>query len=513
MEKMKKIFFENKYFFYVLALAAFLLFFRVSVRTFWMDETMVLNYLNFGVGDFWKYYWHVPDNHPPLFYFLVLVVSKLLSWNELAVRLVSVVAGLGIVSLVYIFSLEVTGNKKIATLSSFFTAFSSYFVLISQMARYHSLAAFFSLLTFYYFYKTFKTNSKYWKWYLVSFALVAYTDYPHFFYVACITNFAYLFLLLKRKSDTVKFLKWLIGQLVVAVLCLPLVWMIYNRIVFQGDGGWNYANLLGNSWLNIIGGILFHFYAYFFGENIFPWNYVFFAMGVVVFLSIGLGLYGLVSHKFWKTETAIFTILGFLLVTMNTLFMNVADPRYNFLVYPKFGFVAYPIIIMAFVTCIFAVKSTLFRNVAFILWFIVGAYGLYNFYSLKNYLNGSYFRTFGQFEFVRDHSEKGEYLALTPDASEGVYTFYHQKYFSGLLPLDFRDIQKTPSGAKVWFFSTGSDEVEGSLKPEDRVPAGYKIIQKYDAVPLDPEFKLVKEKILHRPSYEYKYTVFLLQRI
>ena len=36
---------------------------------------------------------------------------------------------------------------------------------------------------------------------------------------------------------------------------------------------------------------------------------------------------------------------------MNTLFMNVGDARYNFIVYPKFGFVAYPLTIMAFVLC------------------------------------------------------------------------------------------------------------------------------------------------------------------
>ena len=56
--------------------------------------------------------------------------------------------------------------------------------------------------------------------------------------------------------------------MVVALTALPLVWLIYHRIVYQGDNGWGMSNLLGNSSSHILVGILFHIYSFFFGENI-----------------------------------------------------------------------------------------------------------------------------------------------------------------------------------------------------------------------------------------------------
>jgi len=195
------------------------------------------------------------------------------------------------------------------------------------------------------------------------------------------------------------------------------------------------------------------------------------------------------------------------------LFMNVANPRYNFIVYPKFGFVAYPLLVMSFVFIIKSFNSKKVQIILFVLWGVVSFSGLFHFYNVDNYMNASFFRTFESFEYVRDNSKDGEYLAITPDAGIGVYKFYKNEYFQNLKPLQWDEILSAEKGSLVWFFATGSDGGEESVNTEDVIPDGYEIMNQFDSVPLDVRFKELKEKVLHRPSYKYKYTVFLIKKI
>jgi 4-amino-4-deoxy-L-arabinose transferase-like glycosyltransferase len=507
---------KNKYLIPIFILAVILLVYHATYRTFWGDETAVLDYLKFSPIEFISAYWHKPDNHPPLYYFLVLLVSKVLSWNELTIRLISIISGLGIVVVVHRFMYRVTHNHKQAALAAFFTAFSSYFVLISQLARYHSLAALAALLVFYFFYQLFVEGyqKSIWYWYLATLVLVGYVDYPHFIYVVVITNVLYLYRLARHRPLT-SFWRWVSGQLVAAALLIPVAFMLYNRIFIQGDGGFNNTNLLSNSWLHIIAGIAFHIYSFFFGENIFPWNYVVFGLGCLVFVGMVVGVIGVLRKKEWKLPQAFILVLSGALIVFNTLFMNVADPRYNFIVYPKFGFVAYSLWIMSFVLCLSALKSKKIKVILFVAWAAVEVVGLVNFYGLTNYLNASYFRTFASFEYVRNNSYQGQYLAITPAAGEGVYQFYQQKYFNNLTPLSWSDFQSStiPKESEVWFFSVASDGNDESVTTQASIPQGYAIIREFDDVPLDPTFKKYKEKLFHRPSYTYKYSVFLLGKL
>ncbi len=503
----------NKYLAGILLLSAGLLFYRVSYRTFWGDEMAVLNYLKYSPAGFLAAYWQTPDNHPPLYYFLVLLASKLLPATEWMVRLVSILAGLGIVCLVYLFALRVAGEKKTALLAAFFTALSSYFVLISQMARYHSLAAMFSLMVFYFFYRLYSEGyaKQVWYWYLAALVLVGYTDYPHFFYVALITNALYFYRLIRRRS-IMPFFNWFMSQIVVAILLSPLVWMIYNRIVIQGDKGWSSTNLLANSWVHIFTAILFHIYSYFFGENIFPWNYIFFGAGILVLIAVIAGFIQGFRKKTWTPGQLFVVLLSVGIIILNTLFMNVADPRYNFIVYPKFGFVAYPLWIITFVLCLSKLRDKT-RMIMFLLWVMVAIFGLWNFYQAKNYLNPIYFRTFESLEYVRDHAREGEYLAVTANVEQGLYDFYKDKYFSRLKPLQWQEIPLAEKRSKVWLFAAGEEGSGKTNEAESMVPPGYKILESFDSMPLDPTFKKWKEKILHRQSYNYKYSIFLLEKI
>ena len=511
MINLKKIKEYDRVFLSILALASCLLLFRIGYRTLWMDETAVLLYLHASPVHFIIEYFKFPDNHPPLYYLLVVITLHILPWSEFAVRLVSVLAGLGIVTFVFIYTKHLLG-KTYAYNAAFFTALSSYFVLISQTARYHSLAA---LLTFVVFYLTHQLvttgyDRRYYRLFIVLYALVAWTDYPHFFYSITLTNATFFYYRLRRKT-VFPIKKWFAAQMVVALTALPLVWLIYHRIVYQGDNGWGMSNLLGNSSSHILVGILFHIYSFFFGENILPWNNGALAGGGIVLVGGLAGLFLGIKQKFFPPMYIYSVVLFFSLIILNTLFFNIANPRYNFIVLPKYGFVAYPFFIITLIGAL-RVLPLRWRQACFIAWFGVAVFGLYNFYSTSNYLNGSYFNTFRSMEYTRDNSREGEYVAITGNLNQGVYRFYKEKYFyklEAVLPEQFNTL---PAHARLWFFSTGSDDLFTTHSTDASVPAGYTIVKQYDSVPLDPTLKKLKEKILHRQSYTYKYSVFLLEK-
>lgn len=505
---------ENKLFWIVLGIAGALLFSHVSKRTFWMDETAVLVYLNQRPFSFIIDYFREPDNHPPIYYLLVVLVSKLLPWTELTVRLVSILASLGVISVVYVFSLRIWADKKTAALSAVVTAISAYFVLIGQMARYHSLTAFFNLLALYFFYKL--TQEAWTKvnaiWFVVMSILVCLTDYPHFIYTLAITN-GYIFYRLIRKRLPGSIRSWFVMQAIIMASFLPMAWLLFHRIFIQGDGGFEKHNLLANSAIHIVIATCFHVYAFFFSENILPWNFVIFGLGVGVLLVSLFGLFLGIKRKVFSR--AHFFIIGLFLayIVGNTFFLNIFNPRYNFIVYPKYVFVAFPLWSMVLVGCWSYYRSVYLKVFLVGAWLIVAVFGLYNFYNGKNYLNASYFNTFSGFEFVRDNSASNQFLLITGDANIGVYNFYRDSYFSKLQPVEKINFDKLPVGSEAWFFSTGSDDPAKTVSTESLIPNGYTVIKKFDSAPLDPYLKKYKEKTLGRESYTYKYSVFLLKRI
>ncbi len=511
---------DRLYFLLLFIFAAGLLLYRVGARTFWMDETAVLEYMYATPNpfDFIVHYFRTPDNHPPLYYFLVIALYKIAPWGEFGIRLVSVLSGLGIAALVYSFSILLFKNKSVARLAMFLTIISSYFILISQMARYHSLAALLTLASLYYFSKIFIEgyNKKYFIKFLVLALLVAYADLPHFIYLAAITNLFYFYKKLITKLDVIGIKKWVSGQLAVAALFLPIIYLFYLRVFHQNDKGFEKEGLLGGSLTDRLADFSMHFYAYFFGENIFPWNVAPFVAGV---LAAGGLLFVLIRGVYKKKLSPNFNLLLYLffsLVILNTVFLNYADPRYNFIVFPKYVFAAFPLFIILISALIWQIENFKIKWLAVVAITGVSMYGLQNFYRSTNYLNGSYFNSFKSFEFVESNSKAGDYLIINGDANIGVYNFYKNSYFKNLKPVFVYNLPpvKFDKGQRFWFFATGSDgdSAYPSATAEDKIPEGFAMSSQFKSVPIDKTLLQLKQRITGRQSYEYKYEVYLLTK-
>jgi hypothetical protein len=193
--------------------------------------------------------------------------------------------------------------------------------------------------------------------------------------------------------------------------------------------------------------------------------------------------------------------------------LNILDPRYNFIVYPKYAFVAFPLFIISLVVVISKINNKTWRNLIIGGMIIVWVFGLINFYSAKNYLNASYFNNFKGFEWVRDDANQGDYVIISGDLNRGIFGHYKEEYFKKIQPIELSQINdkflKEP-GKRLWFFATASDDSNINNETDSKIPSGLKILERYDSIPLDGKLKQVKEKILHRSSYTYKYSVFLL---
>ena len=497
----------------IVIFAAVLLFFRISHRAFWGDEMAVLEYIGKTPKIFFIDYFRHPDNHAPLYYFLVLITYKIFPFGELGVRLVSIFSSLAMLVVMYALGKKVFADNVHPRIAIGLAVVSPFFILIGQMARYHSLAAFFTLSAFYFFCKIIWLECRRREYvYLTLFSiLVGLTDYPHFIYILVLFN-AYVFYTLLKKICSVHLKSWVISQAVVCISFVPMLLLLYNRIVIQGDGGFEKRNLLGNGLVHYLLATGMHVYDFFIGENTFPWDWgVFVPISVVLLVCLG----SLIVH--WKKITVREkTIIGFAVafIVINVVFMNYADSRYNFTVIPKFGFVAFPLSLLSLTICVKYLPKKI-KGVCLIIYLAAAVYGLTNLYQAKNYLNASYFNTFGNFRFVEQQHTKGDVLILNANVTLSTYEFYRHSYFADMTSMTLDAATSTPKTVnnRYWYFFTNAEGDSVDIPTIDAIPEGFKIMKRFDDVPQDVMLKKYKGMVLHRDGYTYKYTVFLLEKI
>lgn len=497
----------------VMFVSACALLFRLGARPLWMDEQAVLWYTHQSPIEFIRGYINYPDDHAPLYYFLVIGVYRLAPLGVEALRFVSVLAAIATVCVCYYFARLVLGSRNQAWWYALTLSVSSYFLLIGQMARYHSIAGFGTVLALYAFAKmVIEGYTKRYYWLMVGAGIfVCLNDYPHFVYLVVVSNVYVLYTFLKRASF-ISFRAWLGTQLIWAAAFAPMVWLILKRLTFSPELGFKHASLLGNSIGHIALGVLMHVYTFFYGENILPWNYLVFGAGI---LCMGAAAWGLMVALRRRENRALFLLTYFVfgLIICNALFINFVNPRYNFFVYPRFGYAAYPLFILLFFRGIQSLPYPTLRRVVMVMYVCITLFGTYNFYHARNYVNASFFGSFAPYVYLEEHARPGDWLVINGDANHGLYAFYATSYFKNVRPVFLKDVDaiaQLSHPQRLWFFSTGSDGDGANQTPESKIPAGLRMIDRYDSTPIDRTLKKYKEKVLGRPSYLYKYGLFLL---
>ncbi len=164
----------------------------------------------------------------PLYHYLAILPIKLLGNNELAVRLPSVILGVLTILALYLLVSEITRNKYLALVSSFFLAITPWHIYTSRVAFESNIALPFLIFGIYLFILGIKKNI-YLTLSAVSFALSFYGYHAEWIFTPLIMFFiAFLY-----RSNFANNKKRLVGwALFVLFLILPL---IINS--FWGQGG------------------------------------------------------------------------------------------------------------------------------------------------------------------------------------------------------------------------------------------------------------------------------------
>ena len=146
-------------------------------QSLWLDEgTSAIVARDLGFSEILTRF-STGDFHPPFYYLFLKVWSNVFGTSELALRSLSVLAGVGTVYLVYLIAKKIS-NERSGILAATFLALSGLHIYYSQEARMYSLATFFVTLSVYFFIKAVKERKVVnWVLFSLTLPLISMTDY------------------------------------------------------------------------------------------------------------------------------------------------------------------------------------------------------------------------------------------------------------------------------------------------------------------------------------------------
>lgn len=165
------------------------------------------------------------DYKPPGYIYTAVPFVKLLGLSVLSIRLPSVLAGIGMVIITFFLVKELFGSKKMALLSSFFLAVSSWSVFLSRAAYESNLASFFNLCGIYFLYLSFKR-----KWTLILSVLFFWLSFYTFNANRIIAPVLFITLLILNLKKVTGNIKWFILSIILSIIfLLPSITYLQSR--------------------------------------------------------------------------------------------------------------------------------------------------------------------------------------------------------------------------------------------------------------------------------------------
>ena len=274
-------------------------------QSLWLDEA--INVLATIQTTFWDMLTKYPigDFHPPGYFALLWIWTRIGGIGEIWVRVPSVIFGVATVWLVYLLGKEMI-SKRVGILAALFMALAPLHVYYSQEARMYSLAAFSATLSFYFFWKLIhKRNWGDLAGFGISSALVLYSDYV--VYLILPVQFFYL-ILWERKNLKSFLVPWLVS----VIFLLPWLTVFPKQLEIGTQAA---SSLPG--WKNVVGGagmkeLLLIPIKSFFGrvslEN--KWLYGLVSGGVGIFYG------GIMFHGLRKMDRQTYLLIGWLTISI-----------------------------------------------------------------------------------------------------------------------------------------------------------------------------------------------------
>jgi uncharacterized membrane protein len=496
----------------IIILASALLFFQLEKKSLWGDElaTVEISQRGNAIDIISSIAEDKGEPHPPLQYILMHYSISLFGNSDFSVRLPFVI--FGIFSLIIFYKIiRNLFDFKIAALSTFLLGFSPFFIMYSRMARYYSLILLLSLISYYLFFCLMKAenhNKKlYWAAYIINSALMLYTYIPSI--AVFIGQFSFVIYNFLKKNESKEFLsKFLIAQIISAIIFTPWILVIQNRIGSSAVG----SSAIFNGIIQFPLRIIYPFYVYSVGETLYPFKPIT-IVGLLIILA--LIFYAITEiKKENKLNIALLFFIPLMIVVLILQFFNTGftdTPQRAIFAVPFFYFlVSYGII---------KISNKPMKTGIFIIVFLIIFISLNNYYSDREYITSNYLVPAKQ--IVRDIENKTtSNNTLIVSSHNSAFDYYYSKIRGEgthyIIDRDgynsIKDNIQIKNFSVIWFVIENSDTNSPLMAEWTNLTFwlennGYYLENQSNYTPIDSEYNKFKEKILHRSTYHFRVNV------
>jgi 4-amino-4-deoxy-L-arabinose transferase-like glycosyltransferase len=505
----------------ILLVAAGLLYATVPGRSLWIDELYTVREVVEPSIPVLVEQVIQAERRPPLYFLALHVWSDLAGSNEATQRIFSMACLLLSLPLVYLLGRRL-GNEAVARWSLLLTATSPFLILYGPMVRAYSLTLLLGCLSTLAFLRWWERPTvASWLGYVVAALALIYTDYVGLALVLAqgLLGFRMQTTAEGRGKNNERSPRWS-ASIRVKVLAtfglLSLAYLPWVGVIIAQVGRPVLPADFAQSLPGYVLKMAYPFYSFSLGETIFPWH------PAAVVGGLAVALLAVMALAFWRERPAkaytlalflgvplAFTIFMLSTFATDITFLNVASR--TALAAPYFyillaGALARPD--RSWETC--QVWAVALLSVAWVV-------SLANLYTGRQYHNPIYAVPMRQIvqQVVAD-SRPGDVVVADPDS---VFDYYLAQT-SSTLPLlssvevdTLPGLQATPP-ARLWLVTLGRDRTR-AMEPAALLAwlaGNYRLAESRGYVPQDPLYQRLKQRLLHRPDYDYKALVRLYVR-
>ncbi len=242
----------------IILLGAALRTYRLDSEAMWLDEVATIRE---GAGrSFVGVLVDLPldDPHPPLYYLIVHVWTRIFGYGPVSLRSISVLAGVAAIPIVYLFARTVF-DRRTGLIAGVLTAVSPFYIQYAQEARMYALFLLLTVTSMYLFVLLGRSGShRTVGGYVVVAVLLAVTHvYGLFILLAQNIVWATYLATDRRPTFWSPPRRWLLAQMIVGLLLLPWIGVLVYRALSGGSPGWLPIpgwDLLRATWLQFLAG-------------------------------------------------------------------------------------------------------------------------------------------------------------------------------------------------------------------------------------------------------------------
>ncbi len=211
----------------------------LSYQPLWWDEGWSIYFATTSVHEMLEL--TAVDIHPPLYYLLLHLWSRVFGSGVIPVRLLSVLVGTATVPLLYAVARRIGGHRS-GVLAAFLLTVSPFHIYYSQEVRMYGLVTLLGVAALYSVIQWDAGNEKWqsgpWIGYVLAATAALYTTYYAAFLLLALNVFVVAYWLRSRAGrasivwwDNRKTAAWLVGQLAVFLLFLPWLWYAGGKLL------------------------------------------------------------------------------------------------------------------------------------------------------------------------------------------------------------------------------------------------------------------------------------------